>query len=213
MQVVFEKEGLGLALGLLGLLGVLLVVLLFLVLKLFLLFFLVFVFVLVIQLFGDIADLFQRVPGQDIVVLGVFDLEADDRVLLDELDRLDGQMLGVIGDQRRPGQQGGHLGVVEEGLFRLQDRVHNIKRAPLGGLERIPESIGRFQPAGLDGRIEEELADLLRRPSGSQIVVGFPGSGHFRRGRDDRPEEEDQNDKGDEKAKRTFHGISWRERG
>ena len=61
-------------------------------------------------------------------------------------------------------------------------------------------------PAGLDGRVEEELADFLGRPAGSQVVIGFLVQGRLRRGGGYRAQDNDQDERS--RPENAFHGSS-----
>ncbi len=126
-QLVSEAQDLGLLLRLLGLVGLLALVLLGVLLLLLVL--LLVDLLDLLLLLGDLGGLDDLAADQDVVVLGHLDLELEGRVLLDELDGLDRQVLGVVGDEEDAGQLGGHLDVVEEGASSVRAAGSTIYQA------------------------------------------------------------------------------------
>jgi hypothetical protein len=105
-------------------------------------------------------------------VLGQVHAEADHAVVVEELDRRDGQVLRVVGRAEDRRELGGHLRVVPQGGAAA---LHGIDDPPpLAGrrLEFVPEAVAVLQPLRAHRGAEDHLADLGGRPACSEIVVG-----------------------------------------
>ena len=99
--------------------------------------------------------------------------EPDLRVVLDEPDRGDRQVLGVVGRAQDARELRRHLGIVEERRLRLLDRIDNPPPAARRCFVVVPETIAELEPVRRHSGREDVLADLRRRPARGQIVVGF----------------------------------------
>ena len=91
--------------------------------------------------------------------------EPDLRVVLDEPDRRDRQMLRVVRRAQDARQLRRHLRVVEERRLRLLDRIDDPPLPPGRRLVVVPEAIAELEPVRRHRRREHVLPDLGGRPA------------------------------------------------
>ena len=101
--------------------------------------------------------------------------ELDGRLVLDEPDGGDGQVLRVVGDPGGGSQAGRELYGIEDVRLGFLQRVDHVELAALVVLEGVPEAVAGIEPVRSDGGIEDQLADLGGDPLGRQLIIGFRG--------------------------------------
>ena len=104
------------------------------------------------------------------LVLGGFHLELQ-RVVVDETDLPDGQMLGVPGDQGDAGQLGGDPVVVEEPPVRARRRVAEVEDLAVGGFPLVPVPLAVLDPPRRHRGGVDEPPYLVRGEAAGEPVV------------------------------------------